>query len=456
MKVLFHVLFFLLVLSLCHTKIVSADKTEPFIAIDIGTTFSSVGIFKNGKLEILPNEQGSKLTPSLVGFKENGEVVIGEPAKSQQAIKPENTVYDLKTIIGGLYDDRRIQQRMKSWPFKIVNNSNQPVIEIELGSGTKKYTPEEITSLLVANLKSTVKFNLDERVNERISLVSEYWPLQPCFDSNNKVIPLKNAVVTIPVYFDNNQRVAIKDAVKLAGFKYVRLIKEPIAAATAYKMDEKGDDRKILVFHLGGATFDVTLLNFESGVFEVLANQWNRDSAGRVFDERIVEHFSKLYKAKTGKDLDHDKIPKLYQEAEKAKITLSDNFETVIQLKDPEDFNFLLTRATFEELNIDIFQDTLKSVEQVLEDSFCNKTDVHDIILIGGSSKIPKIRKLIKDFFNGKESAERVEPDLAVVTGAAMIAGKLGAVEKTTFESTVDWIVSKLFWTGNMKHDELK
>ncbi|KAF1749472.1 hypothetical protein GCK72_025940 [Caenorhabditis remanei] len=372
----------------------------------------------------------SKLTPSLVGFKENGEVVIGEPAKSQQAIKPENTVYDLKTIIGGLYDDRRIQQRMKSWPFKIVNNSNQPVIEIELGSGTKKYTPEEITSLLVANLKS--------------------------FDSNNKVIPLKNAVVTIPVYFDNNQRVAIKDAVKLAGFKYVRLIKEPIAAATAYKMDEKGDDRKILVFHLGGATFDVTLLNFESGVFEVLANQWNRDSAGRVFDERIVEHFSKLYKAKTGKDLDHDKIPKLYQEAEKAKITLSDNFETVIQLKDPEDFNFLLTRATFEELNIDIFQDTLKSVEQVLEDSFCNKTDVHDIILIGGSSKIPKIRKLIKIFFNGKESAERVEPDLAVVTGAAMIAGKLGAVEKTTFESTVDWIVSKLFWTGNLKHDELK
>ena len=359
---------------------------------------------KNGQVEIIPNDQGNRITPSYMAFTADGERLIGDSAKNQLTSNPKNTVFDAKRLIGREWSDKTVQSDIKYLPFKVLNKNNKPNIEIDIGgdSGSKVFTAEEISAMVLTKMKQTAEEYLRTNVT--------------------------HAVVTVPAYFNDAQRAATKDAGTIAGLNIIRIINEPTAAAIAYGLNENSSGEKnVLVFDLGGGTFDVSLLTIADGVFEVLATNGDTHLGGEDFDQRVIEHFVKLFKKKTGKDLRKDDraVQKLRREVEKAKRALSSAHQTKIEIEslyDGQDFSESLSRAKFEELNMDLFRSTLTPVKKVMEDGDLSIKDIDEIILVGGSTRIPKIKQLVTEYFNGKEPSTGVNPDEAVAYGAAVQA----------------------------------
>merc|ERR1711939_774488 len=367
-----------------------------------GTTYSCVGIYKNGRVEIIPNDQGNRITPSYVAFTEEDRL-IGEAAKTQATINPAQTLFDVKRLIGRKYDEKSVQSDKKLLPFDIVNKAGKPMISVKVKGETKQLMPEEVSSMVLTKMKETAENYLGKEV--------------------------KHAVITVPAYFNDAQRQATKDAGTIAGLEVLRIINEPTAAAIAYGLDKK-TEKNILVYDLGGGTFDVSLLTIDNGVFEVVATNGDTHLGGEDFDQRVMEHFIKVFNKKTGKDMSKDKrsLQKLRKEVEKTKRALSSTHQARLEIEalyDGEDFSESLTRARFEELCGDLFKKTLGPVKNVMDDSGLKKTQVDEVVLVGGSTRIPKVQALIKDFFNGKEPNRGINPDEAVAYGAAVQAGIL-------------------------------
>jgi len=380
------------------------------IGIDLGTTYSCVGVFKSGRVEIIANDQGNRITPSYVAFTEDGERLIGDAAKNQLTRNPKNTVFDAKRMIGRSWSDPALQKDREYFPFTTKSINGKPSVEVTTGEGVlKTFTPEEISAMVLTKMKETAEAYLGTKV--------------------------QNAVVTVPAYFNDAQRAATKDAGTIAGLNILRIINEPTAAAIAYGLDKKGE-KSVLVFDLGGGTFDVSLLMIENGVFEVVATNGDTHLGGEDFDQRVIAHFVKLYKKKTGKDLTTDQraVQKLRREVEKAKRALSSQHQTRIEIEsilDGEDFAETLTRARFEELNMDLFKSTMIPVQKVMKDAQLDIKDIDEIVLVGGSTRIPKVQQLVKEFFNGKEPSKGINPDEAVAYGAAVQGGILGGEDQT-------------------------
>ena len=385
---------------------VLADKSNikcPVIGIDLGTTYSCVAIYKNGGVEIIPNEQGSRITPSVVGFTDE-ERLIGEAAKNMATVNPEQTFYDIKRLIGRQFADKEVQHDAKYLPYKIVSKEGKPYIKTSFKGDDKTYSPEEISAMVLTKMKEIAENYLGYEVT--------------------------NAVVTVPAYFNDAQRQATKDAGRIAGLNVLRIVNEPTAAAMAYGLDKKGKESTILVFDLGGGTFDVSILSIEDGVFEVISTSGDTHLGGEDFDLRVVDYYTKLFKKKYNKDFTNDKraIQKVKREVEKAKRALSSVHEYKMEIENFfEGINFeeTLTRAKFEELNMDLFKKTLIPVQTALDDANKKKSDIDEIVLVGGSTRIPKIQELIKEFFNGKEPNRYINPDEAVAYGAAIQGGIL-------------------------------
>jgi len=388
----------------------SKEAVGTVIGIDLGTTYSCVGVFKNGRVEIIANDQGNRITPSYVAFTADNERLIGDAAKNQLTTNPENTVFDAKRLIGREYTDKNVQTDAKHFPFKVINKSNKPQIEVSVAGETKSFAPEEISAMVLSKMKEVAEAYLGKKIT--------------------------HAVVTVPAYFNDAQRQATKDAGTISGMTVMRIINEPTAAAIAYGLDKKEGEKNILVFDLGGGTFDVSLLTIDNGVFEVVSTNGDTHLGGEDFDQRVVDHFVKLYKKKKGVDLrkDNRAVQKLRREVEKAKRALSSQHQVKLEIEsliDGEDFSETLTRARFEELNMDLFRGTLKPVQQVLQDADLGKNEIDEIVLVGGSTRIPKVQQLVKEFFNGKEPSRGINPDEAVAYGAAVQAGVLSGEEDT-------------------------
>ncbi|EAL69176.1 heat shock protein Hsp70 family protein [Dictyostelium discoideum AX4] len=402
-------IYALLCLLLLISFAAAAEKKEEekkdygsVIGIDLGTTYSCVGVFKKGKVEIIPNDQGNRITPSYVAFTET-ERLIGEAAKNQATLNPENTIFDIKRLIGRRFDDEEVQRDMKLLPYKIVSKNNKPYVVVKVKGEEKTYSPEEISAMILGRMKEIAEASLGKTVT--------------------------HAVVTCPAYFNDAQRAATKDAGVIAGLEVLRVINEPTAAALAYGFDATGDKEKnILVYDLGGGTFDVSVLSIEDGVFEVRSTNGDTHLGGEDFDQRVMKHFLTVFQKKTGKDASKDKksLQKLRRAAENAKRILSTSPQTQLEIEnffDGKDLIETLTRAKFEELNMDLFKKTLDPVKKVLEDAKFKKSQIHEVVLVGGSTRIPKIQQLLKDFFNGKEPNRGVHPDEAVAYGAAVQGG---------------------------------
>merc|ERR1712021_10555 len=381
----------------------SGDHLGTVIGIDLGTTYSCVGVYVNGKVEIIANDQGNRITPPYVAFTDS-ERLIGDAAKNQATANPTRTVFDAKRLIGRKFTDKEVQHDMKLWPFKIINADGKPNIEVEALGSTKTYSPEEISAMILVKMKETAEAFLGKEV--------------------------KNAVVTVPAYFNDAQRQATKDAGTISGLNVMRIINEPTAAAIAYGLDKKSGEKNILVFDLGGGTFDVSLLTIDNGVFEVIATSGDTHLGGEDFDNRVIQHMLKVFKRKEGTDAAKDKraIQKLRREVERAKRQLSTQHQVRVEIEglyEGKDFSETLTRARFEELCIDLFKKTLTPVQKVLDDSDLKKTEIDEVVLVGGSTRIPKVQQLLKDFFNGKEPNKGINPDEAVAFGAAVQGGIL-------------------------------
>ncbi|KAK2074731.1 hypothetical protein P8C59_008915 [Phyllachora maydis] len=380
------------------------------IGIDLGTTYSCVGVMQKGKVEILVNDQGNRITPSYVAFTDD-ERLVGDAAKNQAAANPFRTIFDVKRLIGRKFADSDVQHDIKHFPYTVVAKDTKPVIKVEVAGVEKTFTPEEISAMILGKMKEVAEGYLGKKVT--------------------------HAVVTVPAYFNDNQRQATKDAGTIAGLDVLRIVNEPTAAAIAYGLDKTQDgERQIIVYDLGGGTFDVSLLSIDQGVFEVLATAGDTHLGGEDFDQRIINHFAKAFNKKHTVDVTKDAkaMGKLKREAEKAKRSLSSQKTTRIEIEsffDGKDFSETLTRAKFEELNIDLFKKTLKPVEKVLEDAKMSKSDIHDIVLVGGSTRIPKVQELIEEYFNGKKASKGINPDEAVAFGAAVQAGVLSGEEGT-------------------------
>jgi len=387
-----------------------ADETKgprgPVIGIDLGTTYSCVGIYKDQKVEIIPNDQGNRITPSYVAWDSNDERLIGDGAKNQATINPEKTLFDVKRLIGRKYTDKSVQADKKLLPYELVNENGKPFIQVTIHGEKRKFAPEEVSAMVLTKMKQ----------------ISEGYIGREVFD----------AVVTVPAYFNDAQRQATKDAGTIAGLTVQRIINEPTAAAIAYGIDKKAQGEKnVLVFDLGGGTFDVTLLAIDGGVFEVLATNGDTHLGGEDFDQRIMQYFIKKWKKDKNIDISSDKraLQKLRREAERVKRALSAQAQARLEIEsllDGEDFTESLSRARFEKLNEDLFKKTLGPVEKVMKDADLKKSEVDEIVLVGGSTRIPKVQQLIKDYFNGKEPSRGVNPDEAVAYGAAVQGGILG------------------------------
>lgn len=382
----------------------SQDFPDTVIGIDLGTTYSCVGVYKNGRVEIIPNDQGNRITPSYVAF-DGADRFIGDSAKNQASINPSNTIFDVKRLIGRSINDPDVQKDARLFPFTITDKDKKPHIKVTHNGEDKQYSPEEISGMILGKMKSISEDFLGKSVT--------------------------NAVVTVPAYFNDAQRQATKDAGTIASLNILRIINEPTAAAIAYGLDKKGEgEQTILVFDLGGGTFDVSVLTIDNGVFEVLATNGDTHLGGEDFDQRVMEYLIKMFKRKHKMDLTADKkaIQKLRREVERAKRTLSTSTSVRVEVDaiiDGFDFTETLTRARFEELNMDLFKKTLEPVKRVLEDSSLRKNQIEEIVMVGGSTRIPKVQQLIKDFFNGKEPNKGVNPDEAVAYGAAVQGGIL-------------------------------
>ncbi|CAL5380700.1 unnamed protein product [Camellia sinensis] len=381
-----------------------SPKLGTVIGIDLGTTYSCVGVYRNGHVEIIANDQGNRITPSWVAFTDT-ERLIGEAAKNQAALNPERTIFDVKRLIGRKFDDPEVQKDMKLLPYKIVNKEGKPYIQVKIKDGeVKVFSPEEISAMILGKMKETAESFLGKKI--------------------------KDAVITVPAYFNDAQRQATKDAGTIAGLNVARIINEPTAAAIAYGLDKKGGEKNILVYDLGGGTFDVSILTIDDGVFEVLSTSGDTHLGGEDFDHRVMDYFIKLIKKKYNKDISKDNkaLGKLRRECERAKRALSSQHQVRVDIEslvDGIDFSEPLTRARFEELNMDLFKKTMGPVKKALEDAGLKKSDVNEIVLVGGSTRIPKVQQLLKDFFDGKEPCKGVNPDEAVAYGAAVQGGIL-------------------------------
>ena len=385
----------------------SKKAAGPSMGIDLGTTYSCVGTFRNGAVEIIANDQGNRTTPSYVAFTDT-ERLIGDAAKNQAAMNPINTVFDAKRLIGRRFGDKTVQSDMKLWPFKLIQGSaDKPMIQVQLKGESKQFAAEEISSMVLTKMKETAESYLGCTV--------------------------KHAVVTVPAYFNDSQRQATKDAGTIAGLNVLRIINEPTAAAIAYGLGDKSNmkgERTVLIFDLGGGTFDVSLLSLEEGVFEVKATAGDTHLGGEDFDQRMVSYFVDEFKRKYKKDMSKDpkSLRRLRTACERAKRALSSSTQATVEIDslfEGVDFNSNITRARFEDMNGDLFRSCIDPVERVLRDSKMSKDQINEVVLVGGSTRIPKVQQLVKDFFNGKEPCKSINPDEAVAYGAAVQAAIL-------------------------------
>jgi L1 cell adhesion molecule like protein len=379
--------------------------TETAIGIDLGTTYSCVGVWLNDKVEIITNDQGLNTTPSYVAFTED-ERLIGDAAKNQTARNPLNTVFDAKRLIGRKFSDASVQSDIKLWPFKVESGPDEkPLIVVQYKGETKKFQAEQISSMVLVKMKEIAEAYLGKAV--------------------------KSAVVTVPAYFNDSQRQATKDAGTISGINVLRIINEPTAAAIAYGLDKQSEQEKnILIFDLGGGTFDVSLLTIEEGIFEVKATNGHTHLGGEDFDNKLVDFCMSDFKKKTGLDISGNPraLRRLRTQCEKAKRILSSAHQAPIEcetLAEGEDYNTNISRAKFEELCMDLFRKCMPPVENVLKDSGLGKGQVHEIVLVGGSTRIPKVQQMLSDFFNGKTLNKSINPDEAVAYGAAVQAAIL-------------------------------
>merc|ERR1712137_1263888 len=376
------------------------------VGIDLGTTYSCVGVWENERVEIIANDQGNRTTPSFVAFNDT-ERLIGDAAKNQVAMNPSNTVFDAKRLIGRKFSDSCVQSDMKHWSFKVVERDTKPKIQVDYKGETKEFFAEEVSSMVLTKMRETAESYLGGTI--------------------------KNAVITVPAYFNDSQRQATKDAGTISGLTVMRIINEPTAAAIAYGLGKKGrtGETNVLIFDLGGGTFDVSLLTIEDGIFEVKATAGDTHLGGEDFDNRVVDSCVADFKRKNrGKDLsgNNRSIRRLRTQCERAKRTLSSSTQATIEIDslfDGIDYTCSLSRARFEELNMDYFRNSMGPVEKCMRDSGIDKRSVHEVVLVGGSTRIPKVQTMIQEFFNGKEPCKSINPDEAVAFGAAVQAAIL-------------------------------
>ncbi|CAH0367694.1 unnamed protein product [Pelagomonas calceolata] len=387
-----------------------SNVTGESVGIDLGTTYSCVGVWQNDRVEIIANDQGNRTTPSYVAFNET-ERLIGDAAKNQVAMNAFNTVFDAKRLIGRKFTDSAVQSDMKHWPFKVTSGvGGKPTIHVQYRGEEKTFAAEEISSMVLIKMKEIAEAYLGKDVN--------------------------NAVVTVPAYFNDSQRQATKDAGSIAGLNVLRIINEPTAAAIAYGLDKKGDERNVLIFDLGGGTFDVSLLTIEEGIFEVKATAGDTHLGGEDFDNRMVDYFLTEFKRKFKKDLKSNQraLRRLRTACERAKRTLSSSTQAHLEIDslfEGIDFNSTITRARFEDLNMDYFRKCMDPVEKVMRDAKLSKSQVNEVVLVGGSTRIPKIQSLLADFFNGKEPCKSINPDEAVAYGATVQAAILSGSDSS-------------------------
>ncbi|GAA5864510.1 hypothetical protein JCM3774_005150 [Rhodotorula dairenensis] len=396
------------------------DVFEGAIGIDLGTTYSCVGVWQNDRVEIIANDQGNRTTPSYVAFTES-ERLIGDSAKNQAAMNPTQTVFDAKRLIGRRFDDQEVKKDMAHWPFSVVDKDGSPYIEVSYLGEKKQFSPAEISAMVLTKLKDTAEAKLGKSV--------------------------KKAVVTVPAYFNDSQRLSTKDAGTIAGLDVLRIINEPTAAAIAYGLGEATEksqkEKMVLIFDLGGGTFDVSLLSITGGVFAVKATAGDTHLGGEDFDNALLEHFKKEFEKKTKLDISGDAraLRRLRSACERAKRTLSSVTQTTVEvdsLFQGEDFSASITRARFEDINAQTFRSTLDPVEKVLKDAKMDRSKVDDIVLVGGSTRIPKIQSLVSEFFGGRQLNKSINPDEAVAYGAAVQAAVLTG---QTSEKTADLLL---------------
>jgi L1 cell adhesion molecule like protein len=373
------------------------------IGIDLGTTYSCVGWWKDNRCEIIANDQGNRTTPSYVAFT-NDERLIGDGAKNQAAMNPENTVYDAKRLIGRKFDDPIVQCEAKMFPFTLIEDNNSVNIKVNYKGEDKTFKPEEISSMVLIKMKEIAEAFIGE--------------------------PVTDAVITVPAYFNDSQRNSTKDAGAIAGLNVLRIINEPTAAAIAYGLDKKEKEQNVLIFDLGGGTFDVSLLTIEDGIFEVKATAGDTHLGGEDFDNILLHHFATEFKRKFKCDLmkSNKAVRRLKTSCERAKRTLSSSQSASIEIDslfEGNDFFTNITRARFESLCMNLFQKCIEPVSKVLRDSKISKNNVHEIVLVGGSTRIPKVQQLLSEFFNGKELCKNINPDEAVAFGACVQAAIL-------------------------------